>query len=169
MPNGKINKELKFIERMNNEYIFRSNKDALDRALNRESFFIEDKSKYIIVKILIENDLMDKKKFLSYCDAVSVNKIVDSVIDGFYPLKINLYYEDKSGRQNFGIFDVSDNDCQFTVYPHDGLVKFTVQIDLLLPYKCPITLIDINKINIELVSEIGEITDLNYSVDLIEF
>jgi hypothetical protein len=169
MSNDKLVKELKFIEKMNNDYIFRNNEDALDRALNRESFFIEDKSKSLFAKILIENGLIDIKKFLSYCDTISVNKIVDSVIDGFFPLKINLYYEDKGGRQNFGIFDVSDNDCQFTVYPHDGLVKFTVQIDLLLPFKCPITLIDINKINIELLSEIGEITDLNYSIDLIEF
>jgi hypothetical protein len=168
MSDDKFAKELEFIKKMNNDYIFRNNEDALDRALNRESLFIEDGCKNIKAKILIEDGLMEIKNSLINFDAFSESEIVDNVINGFYPLKIDFYYDDEREHQNLGLFDISDSDCQFSVYPRDGLVKFTIQVDLLLPFKYPVSSMAINKINFKLVSEIGVITDLNFSIDLIE-
>lgn len=169
MLSDKIKKELKFIGKMSKDFIFKNNEDALDRALNRESLFLQDECKNIKVKILIENGLMEIKNFLINFGVISEGEIVDNLIKRFYPLKIDLYYDDERERQNLGLFDISNNNCQFSVYPHDGLVKFTIQLDLLLPFKYPVFSFSVNKINFKLISEIGVITDLNFSIDLIEF
>jgi hypothetical protein len=168
MSNKKINEERDFISGLRRNYLFKNNEAALDRALNKESYFIYNELKSVLLRVLVENGELCIKDFLKNCNDLPEEKIVDFVINNFYPLKINLYTDDEFDVASLGVFDVYDADCQFFIHVNEALVKFTIDLNVLLVKNYPLESIDVSRIKLKVISKIGFLKNCDLAINFLE-
>ncbi len=157
MSGTNYNKEVDFLRGMREKGELRSGVDALDLSLNRESvlFSISNEIISLKVNVILDEGEMDISDFLSKINHFSDESKVDCIISNFYPLEGELFQIEGTKKTILSSFSITDADCQFSIYLHQGLVRFTIDANAEINYTDQNIGVDLSQIKFACTSRLG--------------